>query len=320
MIGEALVKLALNTASCTQKELAKRVGVSPGQISKWKNGEYMSLEMEKQFREIALIGEKDPFFVLWSGSLENALKWEKLVGYLAEIASDSSETGYDTNPLLNEEGFLCWETFHTLREMGVTIPAIFPKDLNFDYTDIDEQQHDIITSSPIPALILEIYLALNDVYGFFAAYIAELIDDSSLELEDTTAVNIEPCLMQLAASKLDLSVTEVPGFDQFRYRIQNDYEQWLSIVKERAFKANTPLRAELLDLIYKSHDEVGANAEGESLGFNSSRIHPDIYMNELLVGMRIIHQVLPTILKKLDIDFKLDSAELRVSGSSKSTD
>ncbi len=38
-----------------------------------------------------------------------------------------------------------------------------------------------------------------------------------------------------------------------------------------------------------------------------------IYMNELLVGMMVIHQVLPAIMKKLVIDeeeFRLDRSEL----------
>lgn len=45
------------------------------------------------------------------------------------------------------------------------------------------------------------------------------------------------------------------------------------------------------------------------VGFNDRRLHPDIYMDELLVGMRLIHQVLPTVMMKLKIDekdFRLD--------------
>jgi hypothetical protein len=66
-------------------------------------------------------------------------------------------------------------------------------------------------------------------------------------------------------------------------------------------------------MAHGSSDELGHTAEAESLGFNSSRIHPDIYMNELLVGMRVIHQVLPVIMEKLGIkaEFQLDESELR---------
>jgi ribosome-binding protein aMBF1 (putative translation factor) len=40
------IELALGTLGCSQKELALKLKVSPTQISKWKNGEYMSSEME----------------------------------------------------------------------------------------------------------------------------------------------------------------------------------------------------------------------------------------------------------------------------------
>jgi uncharacterized protein YjcR len=52
MDSDALIELALKKLGCTQQALAKRLGVSPTQVSKWKsNGtEHMSFEMEKGSR------------------------------------------------------------------------------------------------------------------------------------------------------------------------------------------------------------------------------------------------------------------------------
>lgn len=320
MRAEALVQLALNALSCSQKELASRLGVSPTQISKWKKGEHMSFEMEEKIREISDIGDANPEFVLWAGSLDEAQKWERLIRYLADIADFQAETGYKTYPLQDEEGNLCWSTFHTLKEMGVALPPQFPEELNFDYEEVCDRSDsdatrvsDLLEQNPYSALILDIFLSLNNVYGFYTAYVSEFFQDEELDLQSTVAADLEYCLMELAASKVKVDKNLASNFKEFKYRVTKDFDEWLNLIKEKAYRAGLPLRAELLSMVHATSDELGHEAEAESLGFNSSRIHPDIYMNELLCGMRVIHQVLPAIMKKLGLDkeFELDESELR---------
>lgn len=314
MDSEAFVQLALNILQCSQKELATKLGVSPTQISKWKKGEHMSVELEKKFRTLTGIDDENPVFVLSAGSLENALKWKKLILHLAEFAQFDAQTGYDTEPLNDEYGLLGIETFQALLDMGVTIPDHFPSELDFDYEDNEDKFSELLEENPYLIIIYEIFCSLNNVYGFYAAYINELILDDELGLYETDACNIEPCLLRLAASKIEDKREFTPKFAKFKFQIRQDYEEWLTIVKDRAFRAGIPLRAELMNLVYASENDLMNEAEAESLGFNTSRIHPDIYMNELLVGMRVIHQVLPAILKKLGIEeeFELDSSILRL--------
>lgn len=314
MDNAALTRLALDTFSGPQKELAAKLGVSPTQISKWKRGEHMSSEMEQRLREIARIGDKDPAFVLLAGSLENATKWERLIHFLADVATESAETGYNTEPLKDPYGTLCWGTLDILQKMGITLPKEFPKDLDADY-EKDGEIFETIEQNKYSSVVLKIYKSLNDVYGFYAAYIDEIIYDDALDLINTSAANIEPCLMSLAAAKIEIETPFAPRFTEFRYEIEKDYEEWLLVVKEKAFRAGIPLRAEITELVNSSSHELSHEAERESFGFNASRLHPDVYMNELLVGMRTIHQVLPVILKKLGIaeEFEVDISDLQLS-------
>src|SRR6266852_5055807 len=146
-------------------------------------------------------------------------KWKNLFRELAEIADESGETGYDTYPLKDEMDLLSWSTIRVLSDMGVAPPTNFPKELIDEEGDVDWE---LVDENPYTNLVYKIYKSLTDVYGFYIAYVDELISDND-ELLNTDADNIEPCLIELAASKVEgIDEKFAPKFGEFRYKVRKE--------------------------------------------------------------------------------------------------
>ncbi len=316
-MSQDLIKLALKELKCTQKQLAETLKVSPTQITKWKKGEYISYEMEKEITSLLNLEGMDPKVILMSGSVANAKKWHKLIVFLAEWAEEETETGYNTAPLIEDLDSLCRQTFYSLENMGVNLPKTFPKELEEVLNIIDDVQSssdeefemlwDTVRGNAYSRLIYAMFRRLSDVYGFYIAYISPLTLDSDNDDISTLDLDIYYCLLDLACTKLeDDEVAIADNFANFKYETIKNYEKWLNKLKLHCFKENIPLGAELSDLVYENSYVLSMEAEREALGFNKKQIHPDIYMNELLTGMRLIHKVLPLIMKKLDITDEIE--------------
>jgi len=314
-----LLKLVLRETGLSQKEIAKKLNVSAAQISKWKAGEHISYEMEEKLKVLLSIGDRDPDVVYWTGGIEQADKWVRLFEHLAERAPESAECSYICAPLEDETDFFFPNILSTLIEAGAIIPEYFPEKIDFDYdADYDENEEAfgmLYDTNEFSNLIYEALKAYCQHYDFYAAYVRDIMYEDDLDLYNTDASNIEPCLFSLALVKVGSRSSLLSKYKEFRYNTLKDYKRWVEIVKDAAIKNRIPLKAEIMHLVSENPEHLVHEAEAEVLGFNSSRIHPDIYMNEMLQGMRLIHQVLPAICKKLGIteeELNINESELQL--------
>lgn len=310
----AWVKLALNILKCNQQQLAARLKVSPTQVTKWKNGDSMSSAMEANFRKLTKIHLIFPSFVLWAGSREAAQKWHEVIHTLGERTADAEENGYAPEMLRENGEILDQYVYLTLTGLGVKPPNGFPAELEewlASEADPDvEDAMELIYDNPYTNLIYNLFHAVVDLFGFYEAYIQNLWGEQELDSDVNTAgQSIEDCLLNLAACKIEVDETFAPKYRAFRVETLQDYMKWLNILKEDAYRTGKPLRAELMDLISKSAGEIGLMVEENSPGITGTQLHPDIYMNELLVGMRIINQTLPAIAEKLGVEVSINENE-----------
>lgn len=303
-----LIKMVLKELGLNQKELAMRVGVSPTQITKWKKGEHMSDEMRDSLSFFIDIDGRDADILELVGA-ENYDNWFAFIGHMADSAHESGETGYNASIFYNDQReMLVYYTILTLKKLMFDFTPKVPESLIFDYNDYELLE--ARSSDSLYCMIENAYSALDDLTGFLNAFIHPVIFDDDDERMSEINFNLEYELIALSFVK-SMNIEKIKRTNPFGKdlidKTISDIRSYLKEIKLYAIKNNIPLGAELLNLITKTSGEVGTEAEQEYLGFNDNRLHPDIYMHELLQGNRVINQALPLVCEKLgitDIEFK----------------
>jgi transcriptional regulator with XRE-family HTH domain len=303
-----LIKMVLKELGLNQKELAMRVGVSPTQITKWKKGEHMSEEMRDSLSFFIDIDGRDADILELVGA-ENYDNWFAFIGHMADSANESGETGYIASIFHNDErNMLVYFTLMALKEMNIDFKIEVPESLVFDYDDYELLE--VRSSNSLYCMIEKAYSALDDISGFCNAYIYPVVFGDHSDRMTEVFYDLEYKSIALSFIKtMDSEKAQRSnnfGAD-FIDGVVSEVRNYAKEIKLYAIKNNIPLGAELLNIVSKTSGDLGTEAEQEYLGFNDDRLHPDIYMHELLQGNRVINQALPLVCEKLgitDIEFK----------------
>jgi len=111
-----IIDYITQNTSLKQKDIAKKLGVTTGQISKWKQGEYISAERRLELNQLADLFSDNPDWVDISKTKPNAESWFKYITQLSDNAN------LDIKELIDNKEILIPPIFIRLSQLGVKIP------------------------------------------------------------------------------------------------------------------------------------------------------------------------------------------------------
>lgn len=265
-----LIQLALVQKQYTQRQLAEWLGVSATQITKWKQGEYMSDKISKHIIAELKLGEVPPKVILAVGSIAQAKRWCQTVNHLANLVA---------------KGHICFADKIDIYEQLIDILKCF---------SIDYAEFPMITAKTAKKAIKK-HMVLQFIHDLFVEYVSIFAvyqtHISPLNWEKDEAFRER--LLTLAATNLTVSQFETDKtFERMKNDTIEDYQSLINELKLYCLHSNKPLKIELSHLIRQTED-------------NPTVIHPDIYMNELLTTARLFRLLLPELLKQIDVSDEL---------------
>ncbi len=234
------IEIALKLLNCNQKELAAKLGVSPAQVTKWKQGEKMSAEMQHR---IITLADLDPNYehvasltklIALTGSIECAQAWVGLIEYLSDnLATETDikflcgtvvdakftvpeshapvvEPRYLWGELLDDDYVVSEQVVGLLTSVGLDLTA-FPSQFNLEWVNYESElrkDYDdilrIIESIPMLDLIQHMLATYYIVRDWVSTYIEPTLEAlaDSVPLGNKVVVDFYGSLMPIALTKL----------------------------------------------------------------------------------------------------------------------
>lgn len=278
-----IIQYILDNTKLKQKDIAAKLNVSTTQISKWKNGEYISFDKKEELEKLAGIVEYNIEWTKVVKTQENSNLW---VEYLEKI---TEYCDYDVD--VDKE--ITINLLQSIVEFGIYLPSKPPKE------DIESKIDDDSISKYFYLLkyAIENYSQISywcDI--FIKDYEKDDLLETMLEIHDyaflLAIINIDENYLQ----KFKYNKTK---FNTTKEQTKRELKQSIDAYCKEILKAGLPIITDYFDMLKRDpqwlEDEAMLHSNNycvdKYFDYNSRRIYDSLH---------IINENLLTLLKMID--------------------
>lgn len=280
-----VIEQIIESQNLTQKDLAAKIGVSPTQITKWKQGETIPMAQEDKLKQIfGLVGENLEFSLLLDNDLEKASAWYDLF-----------ESRYGEIDDFEVEGKMVTErTLIKLTELGVCLPEN-PQSIDFISEPMSTWCEFFETHSYEFGKRIEwarVYMcpdeSLDDDYALFNIY------------NDIYYSTHEVALTKISSEIMDAIGASRQKFKEFSRVTKQNIMHRISILCENIYNKGVPLRKDFFRYFTDDAEELDEDGYFDSLGGHSIENFTSLSQREILGTLNQLCERVHSLEKKIE--------------------